>query len=77
MNSSPHKRTCEWQSCQKEGRYRIHATADQNDIHWFCAIHARTFDLSVVNKGPFFEAGSQNWTQKTLVEQISVNTQIS
>lgn len=64
MNSSPHKRTCEWHDCQKEGRYRIQASADKNDIHWFCSIHARTFDLSVVNKGPFFGAGDQSWTQK-------------
>ena len=64
MNSGPHKRICEWNDCPKEGRYRIQASADQNDIHWFCAIHARTFDLSVVNKGPFFGAASSGWTQK-------------
>jgi len=33
MNSSPHKRTYERQSCPKEGLYRIQASADQNNIH--------------------------------------------
>lgn len=80
MNSGPHKRICEWNDCPKEGRYRIQASADQNDIHWFCAIHARTFDLSLVNKGPFFgsahPAGHKNKIhQRKIMRDIISHTQ--
>lgn len=63
MNSGPHKRTCEWHDCEKEGRYRIQASADREDIHWFCRLHARTFDLSVVSRGPFIGSPGLNWTK--------------
>ncbi|MDG1438035.1 MAG: J domain-containing protein [Emcibacteraceae bacterium] len=63
MNSKPQKRECEWQGCQEEGRYRIQASADREDIHWFCRLHARTFDLSVVSRGPFIGSGGPNWTK--------------
>jgi hypothetical protein len=61
MNSGPHKRTCEWHDCDKEGRYRIQASSDREDIHWFCQMHARTFDLSVVSRGPFIGSAGPNW----------------
>ena len=57
-------RLCEWKDCNEEGRYRIQTSADQNDIHWFCQLHAKAFDLSVVNQGPFFGSAGPNWTQK-------------
>lgn len=63
MDSGANKRSCEWKDCPREGRYRIQTSSFQDDIHWFCKIHARTFDLSVVSQGPFIGAGKQNWTQ--------------
>ena len=63
MNTGAHKRICEWQDCDKEGRYRIQTSADMNDIHWFCQLHARTFDLSVVGQGPFIGSAEPSWTQ--------------
>ncbi|MDG1708500.1 MAG: J domain-containing protein [Emcibacteraceae bacterium] len=63
MNSGPHKRECEWHDCHKEGRYRIQASSDREDIHWFCQLHARTFDLSVVSRGPFIGSAGPNWTK--------------
>lgn len=39
------------------------ASSNVDDVHWFCAIHARTFDLSVVSKGPFFGSAGANWTK--------------
>ncbi|MCC3860302.1 J domain-containing protein [Pseudemcibacter aquimaris] len=64
MQQKAHIRDCEWHRCPKEGRYRIQASSDMNDIHWFCALHARTFDLSVVSSGPFFGSAGPNWTQE-------------
>lgn len=64
MDSGSNKRSCEWKDCSGEGRYRIQTSSHQNDIHWFCRTHARTFDLSVVSQGPFIGSGGPNWTQK-------------
>tara|TARA_R110002096_G_scaffold309403_4_gene504043 strand:+ start:74387 stop:74881 length:495 start_codon:yes stop_codon:yes gene_type:complete len=64
MSNGAQKRTCEWNDCNKEGRYRIQTSADRDDIHYFCQLHARTFDLGVVNQGPFFGSAGPNWTQK-------------
>lgn len=64
MNNNMAQRQCEWQNCDKEGRYRIQTSSDPNDIHWFCQVHARTFDLSVVNQGPFIGAAGTSWTKK-------------
>ena len=63
MSDGPAKKNCEWQDCDKEGRYRIQTSAAMDDIHWFCSTHARTFDLSVVNQGPFFGSAGSSWTQ--------------
>ncbi len=62
MATGENKRVCEWSDCDQEGKYRIQTTADQSDIHWFCRLHARTFDLSVVNQGPFIGAAGIGWT---------------
>lgn len=64
MDNDPNNESCEWQGCDQEGRYRIQTSANTEDIHKFCALHARTFDLSVVTNGPFIGAGGPNWTQK-------------
>ncbi len=64
---------CEWKDCDKEGRYRIQASADQNDIHWFCQLHAKTFDLSVTNQGPFIGSAGPNWTQKQKHSETAQN----
>ncbi len=64
MTKSTGKKECEWNSCEREGRYRIQTTADQSDIHWFCQVHARAFDLSVVNQGPFIGSAGSSWTSK-------------
>lgn len=62
MTKTTNKKDCEWDTCDREGRYRIQTTSDQNDIHWFCQVHARAFDLSVVNQGPFIGSASSSWT---------------
>ena len=69
MSNGHHKRNCEWNDCDKEGRYRIQTSSDRNDIHYFCKVHARTFDLGVVNQGPFFDSSSPNWTQENVSPQ--------
>ncbi len=63
-NTTQNQRLCEWDNCKSEGRFRIQTTANRDDIHWFCHIHARMFDLSVVSDGPFFGSAGPNWTQK-------------
>lgn len=62
MTKTAGKKECEWNSCTREGRYRIQTTANQSDIHWFCQVHARAFDLSVVNQGPFIGSAGPSWT---------------
>ncbi len=64
MSTATNTKHCEWKNCDREGRYRIQTSANKDDIHWFCQTHARTFDLSVVNQGPFIGSAGPNWTQK-------------
>lgn len=62
MSTRSAKRSCEWQNCNEEGRYRIQTTGALDDIHWFCGLHARTFDLSVAGPGPFSGSPRPSWT---------------
>lgn len=59
-----HQRHCEWKECAREGRYRIQTSADKDDIHWFCNIHVRVFDLSVTSQGSFFGSSYSNPNEK-------------
>ena len=63
MSNGQEKRRCEWQDCAKEGRYRIQTSSSKDDIHWFCRLHVRMFDLGVVSQGPFIGGTDSNWTQ--------------
>ena len=63
MSTGSAKRSCEWQNCSDEGKYRIQTSAALNDIHWFCGLHARTFDLTVAGHGPFSNGTKPSWTQ--------------
>ena len=59
---------------ERDGKYRIQTSADTTDIHWFCRLHARTFDLSVVNQGPFIGSAGTGWTnQKSANEKTTYN----
>ncbi|MBT6033455.1 MAG: J domain-containing protein [Kordiimonadaceae bacterium] len=63
MSNGQNIRLCEWQDCGNEGRYRIQTTASKDDIHWFCHLHVRMFDLGVVAPGSYINGVENNWTQ--------------
>lgn len=58
------RRICEWNECQNEGRYRIQTSAMQNDIHWFCHVHVKVFDLSGGSQQTFLGTSYSSWTEK-------------
>jgi hypothetical protein len=76
MSTGQKIRLCEWQNCEKEGRYRMQTSAAWDDIHWFCKTHNRMFDLSVVSQGPFFGSAGTNWTQKQTNKENKSNQYI-
>lgn len=61
-NNTARKRSCEWNECKKEGRYRIQTSARRDDIHWFCDLHVRLFDLSVMDGESSFGGPNPNWS---------------
>lgn len=72
-NIQGRKRPCEWKECKKEGRYRIQTSARRDDIHWFCNLHVKLFDLSIMDNDAEFNGPDLNWAHNQNINSDKQN----